>query len=254
MTVHLRQDEHLAVSAADGLLTVTIRNRARRNALDDGALATFVAALEQAQNEEAVRALLIAGDGPDFCSGFDIVGRNAGRGAASRVGAIQRRLPSQAHRLIPLLLELQVPVVAAVQGLRRGHRPAAAAGQRLRGRGRRRGALGAVRAARHDTGRRRELAAPARGRPASGPPDAAAGPAPVREPRPGNGGSSTSASPTTTVIDARRELAADPGRGPDRGARPDEVAGEHRLRAQPQGAADAGEPGHGAVLAQPRFP
>lgn len=116
MTVQLQQHEHLAVSAAAGLLTVTIRNQARRNALDDTALATFVSALEQAQNEEAVRALLITGDGPDFCSGFDIVGRNVGAAPRPRVGAIQRRLPSQAHRLIPLLLELQLPVVAAVRG------------------------------------------------------------------------------------------------------------------------------------------
>jgi 2-(1,2-epoxy-1,2-dihydrophenyl)acetyl-CoA isomerase len=32
------------------------------------------------------------------------------------VGGIQRRLPAQAHRLIPLLCELQVPVIAGVRG------------------------------------------------------------------------------------------------------------------------------------------
>jgi 2-(1,2-epoxy-1,2-dihydrophenyl)acetyl-CoA isomerase len=108
------------VSLADGVLTVTIRNPARRNALDDASLATFVAAVEQAQNTEDVRALLLAGEERDFCSGFDIVGRNAAGGARPRVGAIQRRLPSQAHRLIPLLLELQVPVVSAARGYAAG--------------------------------------------------------------------------------------------------------------------------------------
>ena len=34
--------EHLDVSLADDLLTVTIRNPGRRNALDDAALAAFV--------------------------------------------------------------------------------------------------------------------------------------------------------------------------------------------------------------------
>jgi 2-(1,2-epoxy-1,2-dihydrophenyl)acetyl-CoA isomerase len=36
------------------------------------------------------------------------------------VGAIQRRLPTQAHRLIPLLVEVQVPVVAAARGYAAG--------------------------------------------------------------------------------------------------------------------------------------
>jgi 2-(1,2-epoxy-1,2-dihydrophenyl)acetyl-CoA isomerase len=120
MTPSFQQDEHLGVSLADDVLTVTIRNPTRRNALDDASLATFVAAVEQAQNTEDVRALLIAGEGRDFCSGFDIVARNAGGGPRPRVGAIQRRLPSQAHRLIPLLLELQVPVVAAARGYAAG--------------------------------------------------------------------------------------------------------------------------------------
>jgi 2-(1,2-epoxy-1,2-dihydrophenyl)acetyl-CoA isomerase len=110
------QDEHLSVALRAGVLAVTIRNQERRNALNDPAVAAFVAALERAQNDEAVRALLISGEGTHFCSGFDIVGRNAGTAERPRVGAIQRRLPSQAHRLIPLLTGLQVPVVAAARG------------------------------------------------------------------------------------------------------------------------------------------
>jgi len=112
--------EHLDVSLADDVLTVTIRNPGRRNALDDQAIAAFTATVERAQNTEAVRALLITGDGTDFCSGFDIVGRNSGNGQRPRVGSIQRRLPSQAHRLIPLLVELQLPVVAAARGYAAG--------------------------------------------------------------------------------------------------------------------------------------
>ncbi len=44
--------------------------------------------------------------------------RGTGGGAARRprAGSIQRRLPSQAHRLIPLLVSVQVPVVCRVQG------------------------------------------------------------------------------------------------------------------------------------------
>jgi 2-(1,2-epoxy-1,2-dihydrophenyl)acetyl-CoA isomerase len=40
----------------------------------------------------------------------------AERAGRPRVGSIQRRLPAQAHRLIPLVLTVQVPVVCRVQG------------------------------------------------------------------------------------------------------------------------------------------
>lgn len=110
------QAPFLRTVVADGLLTVTIDNPAHRNALDDAAVAAFAAALDRAQTDEAVRAVLLEGAGADFCSGFDIVGRNTGGGERPRVGQIQRRLPQQAHRLIPQLLDLQLPVVTAVTG------------------------------------------------------------------------------------------------------------------------------------------
>jgi 2-(1,2-epoxy-1,2-dihydrophenyl)acetyl-CoA isomerase len=104
----------------DGVLELTLSNPGRRNALNDDSVAILIDALQRAQNDETVRALLLTGDGDDFCSGFDIVARNSGDGAKPRPGSIQRRLPSQAHRLIPLLLELQVPTVAAVRGYAAG--------------------------------------------------------------------------------------------------------------------------------------
>jgi 2-(1,2-epoxy-1,2-dihydrophenyl)acetyl-CoA isomerase len=92
----------------------------RRNALDDESVAALIIALEDAGQDDGVRAVLLAGAGADFCSGFDIVGRNqpevGGGGARPRAGSIQRRLPAQAHRLIPLVLEVEVPVVCAVRG------------------------------------------------------------------------------------------------------------------------------------------
>lgn len=119
MTVH--------VSRSDGILRLVLDRPSRRNALDDEMVRTLVDAVEAAGQDESVRAILIRGEGADFCSGFDIVGRNratAGRegeagaeGAGRpRVGSIQRRLPATAHRLVPLLATVQTPVVAAVKG------------------------------------------------------------------------------------------------------------------------------------------
>ena len=101
----------------DTILRLTIDRVEKRNALDDGMVAAMIAAVDSAGRDEAVRAILICGAGEHFCGGFDIVARNAARSDRKpRVGSIQRRLPSQAHRLIPLLVSVQVPVVCSVQG------------------------------------------------------------------------------------------------------------------------------------------
>jgi 2-(1,2-epoxy-1,2-dihydrophenyl)acetyl-CoA isomerase len=49
------------------------------------------------------------------------VARNPADGAPRpRAGSIQRRLPTQAHQLIPLVCEIQVPVVCKVRGVAAG--------------------------------------------------------------------------------------------------------------------------------------
>jgi len=100
---------------ADGVLRVTLDRPKRRNAIDDTMAAALIGYLEDAQNDEAVRCIRIAGAGDDFCSGFDLATRGAGD-ERPRVGSIQRRLPGQAHRLLPLVLDTQVPIVCAVRG------------------------------------------------------------------------------------------------------------------------------------------
>ena len=116
----------------DGVLRLVIDRPEKRNALDDTMVAAMIAAVERAGTDEAVRVMLLTGRGDHFCGGFDIVGRNAAGsvperragsvpergsgGVRPRVGSIQRRLPAQAHRLIPLLLSVQTPVVCAVRG------------------------------------------------------------------------------------------------------------------------------------------
>ena len=73
-------------------------------------------AVDLAGRDEAVRVILLTSDGEHFCSGFDFVARNQ-EGGKPRAGSIQRRLPSQAHRLIPLLVHGADPRwSAAVQG------------------------------------------------------------------------------------------------------------------------------------------
>jgi 2-(1,2-epoxy-1,2-dihydrophenyl)acetyl-CoA isomerase len=110
--------EGLDVRLDGSVLRLTLDRPAKRNALDDTIVAGLIAAVDAAGRDERVRCIVLAGAGEHFCGGFDIVGRNTGGADAPRprVGSIQRRLPAQSHGLVPLLLTVQVPIVARVQG------------------------------------------------------------------------------------------------------------------------------------------
>jgi 2-(1,2-epoxy-1,2-dihydrophenyl)acetyl-CoA isomerase len=108
----------LRVDLTDGVLRLGLDRPEKRNALTDDVVAGLIEHVDAAGRDESVRVIVLTGEGEHFCSGFDIVARNAGGSGEQRprVGSIQRRLPSQAHRLIPLLATVQTPVVCRVQG------------------------------------------------------------------------------------------------------------------------------------------
>jgi 2-(1,2-epoxy-1,2-dihydrophenyl)acetyl-CoA isomerase len=113
-----RSVDGLRAQLDGAVLRLTLDRPSKRNALDDVMVAGLIDALDRAGRDEAVRAVVLAGAGDHFCGGADIVARNAGGrdDPRPRVGSIQRRVPSLAHRLVPLVLTVQVPVVCRVQG------------------------------------------------------------------------------------------------------------------------------------------
>ena len=106
----------LGVAQRGAVLTLRLDRPEQRNAIDDVMMAGLVEAIDLAGRDESVRAIYLTGEGEHFCGGADIIARNADAGSRPRAGSIQRRLPSLAHRLIPLICEVQVPVVCAVKG------------------------------------------------------------------------------------------------------------------------------------------
>ncbi|MFN8041197.1 MAG: enoyl-CoA hydratase-related protein [Acidimicrobiales bacterium] len=106
----------LVVLDDKGVLHLTLDRPDKRNVIDDQMMAAMIDALDAANRDERVRVVVLGGTGDHFCGGADIVARNAPGGDRPRVGSIQRRVPSMAHRLIPLLLTIQVPVVCGVKG------------------------------------------------------------------------------------------------------------------------------------------
>jgi 2-(1,2-epoxy-1,2-dihydrophenyl)acetyl-CoA isomerase len=106
----------LSIALSGSVLRLEVTKPERRNALNDEIVAALIDAIEWAAIDESVRVIVLSGEGENFCSGFDIVSRNSGEAPRPRVGSIQRRLPSQAHRLIPLMLRTQTPIVCVARG------------------------------------------------------------------------------------------------------------------------------------------
>ena len=98
------------------VLQLTLDRAEKRNAVNDVMLDAMIAHLAAAGTDESVRVIRIDAEGPDFCAGADLIANNAKSDRKPRVGSTQRRLPNKANRLIPLMLETQVPIVAVVQG------------------------------------------------------------------------------------------------------------------------------------------
>jgi 2-(1,2-epoxy-1,2-dihydrophenyl)acetyl-CoA isomerase len=106
----------VAIDHRDGVLTIRFDRPERKNALPVTTIALVVDALEAASTDESLRAVLVTSTGSDFCAGADWVATNAAGAPRPRTGSIQRRTPLQAHRLIELLTQIQLPVVAGVRG------------------------------------------------------------------------------------------------------------------------------------------
>jgi 2-(1,2-epoxy-1,2-dihydrophenyl)acetyl-CoA isomerase len=71
--------EGVSVDTGDGVLRITLDRPARKNSLDTAGIRRIVAALETAATDDSLRVVLLAGNGPDFCSGADWVASSGAR-------------------------------------------------------------------------------------------------------------------------------------------------------------------------------
>jgi enoyl-CoA hydratase/carnithine racemase len=109
------------LSVEDSVAIVRLNRPHVRNAINDEMRAEFVAALDRAGNDEAVRAVVLTGNGKSFCSGGDISGmRDRLQAPAGKVAFNGWRRQQQTHRSIAALHGLGKVTVAAVNGAAAG--------------------------------------------------------------------------------------------------------------------------------------
>ena len=105
--------ESIRYELNDGVATITLARPESLNALNAAMRAELLAALKAAGRDEAVRAVVITGEGRGFCSGADLRGGSDER-------QFRRVLTNEYNPLITALRELPRPAIAAVNGVAAG--------------------------------------------------------------------------------------------------------------------------------------
>jgi len=102
--------ETLNVALDDGVATVTLARPESRNAINSAMREELGALVRYILNEQSIRAVVLTGAGGTFCAGGDLLGME---GVNS---SIMRQRLMAAHTYLTELMNLDRPVIAAVDG------------------------------------------------------------------------------------------------------------------------------------------
>lgn len=112
MTIPNSDDLLQITRDARGVVTLTLNDPARFNALGAEMLSALQQALDDAGRDESVRVVVLAAAGKAFCAGH-----NLKEMAANPELAYYQKLFAQCSRMMLTIHKLSVPVIARVQGM-----------------------------------------------------------------------------------------------------------------------------------------
>jgi len=114
--------DRVRIEIADHVATVTLTRPGKHNALDIAMFEGIVGAAERLMSEPGVRAVVLHGEGPSFCSGLDVVSVMSSQSDSSQSenGGLQEPLrgevPNRFQRTAYDWIRMPVPVIAAIHG------------------------------------------------------------------------------------------------------------------------------------------
>lgn len=109
--------ERVSLEVSDHVAVVTLTRPDRHNALDVPMFEAIIAVTERLRSEPGVRAVVLHGAGPSFCSGLDVMSvMAAGKGLDGLTAPLRGEVPNWFQRAAYNWIEVPVPVIAAVHG------------------------------------------------------------------------------------------------------------------------------------------
>jgi enoyl-CoA hydratase/carnithine racemase len=119
------QGSELRSERTGAVRILTLAQPERRNSLSEAMLSALQAAIEAADGDDRVRAVVLAAEGPVFCAGHDLKELTARRGDADGGRAYHAEIMRRCSDMMRSIVRCRKPFIAAVQG------PALAAGCQL---------------------------------------------------------------------------------------------------------------------------
>jgi 2-(1,2-epoxy-1,2-dihydrophenyl)acetyl-CoA isomerase len=108
-------------SDADGIRRITLNRPEAANALRPVDRDRLIELLNEADEDHAIRVVVIAANGRHFCSGADVTGIAGAKSAgAKRATDSMRKIMNGAQRLVAAVLDCGKPVIAVVNGAAAG--------------------------------------------------------------------------------------------------------------------------------------
>jgi enoyl-CoA hydratase/carnithine racemase len=113
-------EQRVQVAISEHVATVTLSRPDKHNALDIPMFDGILAAVEQVRSARGVRAVVLCGEGPSFCSGLDIASvmsaQQGVQGTNGEAGSDLLNVPNKFQRVAYDWVTLPVPVIAAIHG------------------------------------------------------------------------------------------------------------------------------------------
>src|SRR5918996_5945381 len=113
--------EQIGVARDEGVTTITLNRPDKLNAMTGVMSDELVDVFTSVRDDDAVRALVVTGAGRGFCAGQDLTEFEEAYRAGERPD-IREHLERSYHRLIPAVVSVPKPVIAAGHGVGGGAR------------------------------------------------------------------------------------------------------------------------------------